>query len=188
MSSVRKMIQRDIDRSRYYFRATQRGSRESFESYVGRLKKLLAECEYADPDSHLREQLIYDAIDLRARALYVNMSLEGLISMGIFLDTKCTRCGSSSHKSNSRLCKARDEVCSLCHKRGHFSCYCLSQERLFESDDRQPSTSQTSQRSQWCQSRSQESFKQEVHDVELDNYSHAATGVLKRKSDEKDES
>ena len=36
---------------------------------------------------------------------------------------QCTRCGKGSHQRDK--CPARDAVCHKCHKKGHYSAYCL---------------------------------------------------------------
>lgn len=125
---------KQIDKSRFTFRFAQQRPRESFEDFVSRLQNYLNDCEYSDPEALLRDKLISASNELRFRAFDYNMSLTALITMGIFHDTRCTRCGSSEHKYFSIQCQAKDILCMLCFKRGHRAAFCKHQEGLFEPD------------------------------------------------------
>lgn len=127
------------DRERFKFRMIRQGS-DSFEGFVKNLRTQIAKCNYTDPESQLKDQIIEKCRnrELQELAFQQKMSIDQLITTAKTLEfieqrsaanalnnNRCTRCNEFDHRTSGTKCRAWSFYCSQCKKRGHLTECCL---------------------------------------------------------------
>ena len=133
---------KNLDNERYLFRLIRQGGAEQVSSFVERLQNQLMKCDFVDPDSQMKDQIIEKGTssELRQMAFENHMSLSQLILTGKTLEIaerkyrrdssksrdkkECYRCGRTDHLSKDPKCKAIKAKCMVCRNVGHFAVKC----------------------------------------------------------------
>lgn len=142
-----------LDYERYLFRLTKQDEEESLESFVERLRHQAKKCEFTDPDSQTKDQIIEKCAsnELRKSAFENQMTLSQLILTGKTLENaekntqaeslkivkekerekkqECIRCGRYDHLFYDRRCPALKNKCQKCLKFGHYMLMCNTKPR-----------------------------------------------------------
>lgn len=130
-----------IDYERYIFRLIKQEHDKGFESFVERLQYQVQRCQFSDPETQIRNQIVENTSmsDLRKKSFENRLSLKQLIFTGKTIELarligsgsdhrsvarksdstkkkECSRCGFDDHLYNDLDCPAMKVTCQNCKK------------------------------------------------------------------------